>query len=1264
MVRQRISLLIVLPLALAFGACASDTKTDDSSDTDAGFDTGAFDTGGPGRDTGRPPTDTGGPGTDTGRPDTIVPPPSCGDGVVDPGEQCDDGPDNSDTAGDACRTTCRRPACGDSVTDTGEECDDGNRVDDDACSNACTRLSEDLCKPCTTDNDCGEDLDGCVRLDDGDFCGVACRTDRECPDGFICGDVRSTSGAPLRHCVPATGVCADCFDPDRDGFGTGASCDGADCDQSEPTTYPRAPELCDGEDNDCDGQIDEGLDGTTWYADSDRDGFGDPRSAETSCLRLRGYVDNDGDCNDDNPFVYEGAPGLCDGEDNDCDGTVDDGATDTDFYPDRDGDGYGDETATPTVSCDPIDGWVTNDFDCNDGNDLVRPSSFEDCGNGIDDDCDGDRDCADSECSEDTSCDETCPDDGFENNDTRETASPIGLGVFDGLMVCTGDNDHYVVSLDAGDELTVHLDFVDAEGDIDMSLVDSEGRVVASAGSVSDDEEIALTIASSGDYFISVRLFSDEGAPGNTYTLTVDVEGAEPTCRDDGFEENDTRETASAMDTRRVDRLMACPGDSDYYAVELGPDDDITVAVEFTHSEGDIDLRLLNGDGVVVASSLTTSDDETISYTATRAGTFAIEVRLFGGDDGVPGSFYALDINIDRAAPSCDDDPFENNDTRMTAHPIDAGSYSDLAVCGGDQDFYSVSLGAGDEITVEIDFNLLGGDIDLRLINPLGNTVASSSAIFSGSERVNYTAPSAGEYFIRVNLAIDLFGGGNDYDMDVTIDRAEPVCSDDRFEDNDTGDDAESVDARGYEALVACPGDADYYEVALGAGDTLTASVSFRDAEGDIDLRIENTGGAALASSSSTTDDESASYTATAAGSYRVRVNLFRDEGSTPGNSYDMDIDIDRATSSCSDDVFEENDTRSAAAPLGAGTERGLSACPSDDDFYSVSVGAGDTITVAAEFSHAEGDIDLRLLDGSGSTVATSASGSDDESLTYTPTSSGRYTIRVSLFADRGSTPGNTYSLNVDIEGGATDCEEDRLENSDTLETAEVLLPELYTRLNVCPGDDDYYAFLLDAGDTIRIEVTFSDAEGDIDLRLLDEDGTQVAGSSSTNDNEEIEYTATADAFYTLRIQLFGDDGSSPGNFYDLRVNVDEGGGAVSCPEDDRFENNDSSSDPTSIDAGLTRNVIACPDDDDWYSFFLSSGQSVLVEVNHSYDEGDIDVRLELDGTVVASGGTTTDDEVIEYDVSESGDYDLEVSLFGDTGDVTGNPYELDITIF
>ena len=49
-----------------------------------------------------------------------------GDLVVDTGEQCDNGPLNSNTRADACRTTCVAATCGDGTVDTGEDCDDGH----------------------------------------------------------------------------------------------------------------------------------------------------------------------------------------------------------------------------------------------------------------------------------------------------------------------------------------------------------------------------------------------------------------------------------------------------------------------------------------------------------------------------------------------------------------------------------------------------------------------------------------------------------------------------------------------------------------------------------------------------------------------------------------------------------------------------------------------------------------------------------------------------------------------------------------------------------------------------------------------------------------------------------------------------------------------------------------------------------------------------------------------------------------------------------
>lgn len=64
----------------------------------------------------------------------------CGDGIQDDGETCDDGDANTDTAPNACRTSCDRAYCGDGVIDTGELCDPGGGTPEAAVAGQCTTL--------------------------------------------------------------------------------------------------------------------------------------------------------------------------------------------------------------------------------------------------------------------------------------------------------------------------------------------------------------------------------------------------------------------------------------------------------------------------------------------------------------------------------------------------------------------------------------------------------------------------------------------------------------------------------------------------------------------------------------------------------------------------------------------------------------------------------------------------------------------------------------------------------------------------------------------------------------------------------------------------------------------------------------------------------------------------------------------------------------------------------------------------------------------
>ncbi|MBK7426240.1 MAG: T9SS type A sorting domain-containing protein [Saprospiraceae bacterium] len=162
---------------------------------------------------------------------------------------------------------------------------------------------------------------------------------------------------------------------------------GGDCNDGNAAINPGATEVCDGIDNDCDSQIDEGLTFLTYYPDLDGDGYGTGAGQSLCEDPGTGYASLGGDCNDGNAAINPGATEVCDGIDNDCDSQIDEGLTFLTYYPDLDGDGYG-TGAGQSLCEDPGTGYATLGGDCKDGNAAINPGATEVCDN-EDNDCDG-----------------------------------------------------------------------------------------------------------------------------------------------------------------------------------------------------------------------------------------------------------------------------------------------------------------------------------------------------------------------------------------------------------------------------------------------------------------------------------------------------------------------------------------------------------------------------------------------------------------------------------------------------------------------------------------------------------------------------------------------------------------------------------------------------------------------------------------------------------------------------------------------------------
>ena len=810
-------------------------------------------------------------------------------------------------------------------------------------------------------------------------------------------------------------------------------------------------------------------------------------------------------------------------------------------------------------------------------------------------------------------CVADCPNDPYEPNENIDDANvllsggnALVIGNSYDLRICSADEDWFPVVVESPCTLTV--DMTNLEADIDLNLKDAAGDNIDTSTSGGTSAENVSALVPPGTYYLRVYGYS---SAQSMYTLDISCPACVPECTDkvcgddgcfgvcgecgaeesciefqclacyDSYELNNTYDTAAPLSLdQQYDDMTACPGDDDWYSL------DITQACLLTSQvtnfvDADVNLYLYESDGTTQLKS-DTSGTELEVADAVSPGTYLLKVT---NDSATTISDYSMLNTCTVCENDADNEP---NDTYADALVLDPGLTSDLVACPLESDWWAVEALQGQVITVTATFIDADGDLELYLYSdPTGSAVDSSTSS-TDNEVVTYKAPANGIYYVLVKnrdltrntyslnvefCTTDCNGkdcgpdgcggicgscsGGTPYCSDAFICVAD--CPNDIYEPNEDMASANTDLAIGgsYD-LYRCEGDEDWF--AIGVAETCTLTVDMTNLEADLDIRLQNDQGTDLDSSTYGGSSSENVSKLVAAGTYYIRVYGF-----SSTSPYTLDIQCLPCTPDCTDkecgddgcfgscgecsegfsclpegtcfscvDPYEPNNDFGTATVVDRATTEITDGylCEDDLDGYAVALGDGETLNVTLTTSIS--DIDVYLVDGTGTPLTPSGESS------YTAVMA--QTVYVVVLGAQVTTNG-AYSLTFAYT--ASVCVDDGQEPNDNWANA-VPIGDTYsqTGLQICPSNWDWYSFAAAEGDSVQIDLTFTDASGDLDVYLYgyDELATpsliELESSTGVVDNESIAYTFLAGDPAQAFIRVSGYPWATCDNTYDLDVTV------------------------------------------------------------------------------------------------------------------------------
>ncbi|MDY0061384.1 MAG: hypothetical protein RBU45_16365 [Myxococcota bacterium] len=628
-------------------------------------------------------------------------------------------------------------------------------------------------------------------------------------------------------------------------------------------------------------------------------------------------------------------------------------------------------------------------------------------------DCPRDRVCR----IDDGLCEPGCQDDAHEPDGSPRVARRIELreGQFldEALVLCSGDEDWSELSPDPTRSFEAYLRFDPTLGDLRLELLAGAGPDLLATAEVLTPGELLVQVASVAEVDpLLVRVLASDLEPlrGIAYALEI-VQTAAITCEPDAAElpaPNDTPESARVLTDPGQYALRLCPGDADWFVLDLEEGDSLRARVSTDEDPAFRFELLASGATGLERVLLGEACDDSPGDLCIDVPFVLMTGRYYLAIPASPevallGAAYQLHLDLVRVHPPCADDAFEDDDGPLQAGELqDGDSHAGLRLCPDDEDWWQIELQQGDTLRLDLARDPAGDPLALEVRR--GDTLVVTAPLDEAMEHLELPDLPAGSYLLRIFSPVP--GGQASYDLWVSV-RLES-CPVDRLEPDDQPDEATPTECSALvDERVVCDGDVDYYQVQLPSLGELIARVQARS-PGALDVVLLDRQGTVLAESGGPLEGvTTARRRGLPPGTYLVRVSAL---DGIP-TRYTLQLECVPEALPCAPDALEPNNTidrattlelpRSGDPEAPATLELAdLRICDAEDkDWFRFLTRPGDRLEILCQFFQFQGDLALELIcdegDGRKTLVATSDGQDNGEHLIFDVTTQPLCFLRV-----------------------------------------------------------------------------------------------------------------------------------------------------------------------------------------------------------------------------------------------------------------------------